>query len=526
MEVHRESIKTMLEAARRYADEGRDDRAMEELRSAVAREPRNDQAHMLLGLAYQKRSDYASALRELNIARELNPANNEIFLLIGNVYSCQGQHEPAERNYREAVCRNAGNKKDAHYELGKVAEMRRNYRTAAEEYEKAVQEKGDNELALRIIHLYKLAGDRVKVEAIARTRLDALGAQDVFYRNIFLNELEIAQGKLVLTSKPRSMMVTLTNFCNLDCIMCEAKNIPWDIPRDILDEVIDHFPYLEHVMWQGGEVFLLDQFMDIFRESKKYPRMRQIIITNGMALNETIIEDLATHPNLTLSISMDSARKDLLERIRKGLKMEKLVENIELLNRMRKKNNSKMKLNINVTVMRSNYRHLMEIVEFAGKHHFDYVFLTTVYGNVGNDENIFLRKDAAALSYLEDTIGAIEDKARECGVILHNWLPIKRKDVMPAPEARGVREEGPAEKKSAGLLCYAPWQRLYIDWLGNMFPDCMCLPDKAAGNVRDYTIEAFWNSEGMQSYRQKMRDGRYHDLCRPYCIAGRIEHLI
>jgi MoaA/NifB/PqqE/SkfB family radical SAM enzyme len=323
---------------------------------------------------------------------------------------------------------------------------------------------------------------------------------------------------MVLESFPRSFTVSVTGRCNLDCIMCEAKRIPWEIPDATLEEIESFFPYLEHVMWQGGEVFLRQGFVDLLRRAAAFPRMKQVITSNGLLLDDAIMDALVAQPDLTLTFSIDAADKKLYEAIRKGARFDKLVENIRVLNEKRKKTRSAIKLNINVTVMRSNYRYLRGIIDFAKLHDFSFVFLTTVTGNEHTGENIFAAGDREALAYLERTMDDIERAAREYDIVLHNWLPVRRTPPQPASPACPAAAPAAAGR----LLCHAPWQRVYIDWHGNLFPDCMCLPDKPAGTVLSGSIRQAWNGDGMQHYRRVMRDHAHQSVCKPDCMNGRI----
>ncbi|MHB9154094.1 MAG: radical SAM protein [Endomicrobiales bacterium] len=519
-------IKEMLEQARQYESEQQYDLAVKVLEEACVLEPKNDEVHLLLGIYHHRAGRFEAALKELGLAHELNPSNTKVFLLFGNTCFSMGEHERAMAYFDEAIRSDSANKADALVERGRVFEYRKDYRQAAAEYERSLELRYDNDLALRLIQLQKYLGNWDRVISLIRANEEHIEKNDAYLKNIFLSEREVAEKKLVLDSKPRSFTVTLTNRCNLDCIMCEAKNIEWDMPERILDEIVGYFPYLEHVMWQGGEVFLLDRFTDLLREAKKFPQMKQVITSNGMALSAEVARELVEQPDLTLTLSIDAVEKGLFERIRKGASFERLLETVTMLNRLRKASRSPLKLNINVTVMKSNYRCLMDIIEFAGLHRFDYVFFTSVTGNEQNDENIFLSQDREALAYLSGTIGAVEQKAREYGITLHNWLPVRpaplQAQAAPREVERGPEKQAPPAPHDEGLLCYAPWQRVYIDWKGNFFPDCMCLPEITAGNVKDAGLAELWNGEGMQEYRRRLLAGEYQGFCKPDCISRRI----
>ena len=75
-------------------------------------------------------------------------------------------------------------------------------------------------------------------------------------KNILLNEYEIGTNQIILKSKPRNLTVTLTNKCNLKCRMCYVWNHKYEINNKVIKNIISLFPYIETIVWIGGEVFL------------------------------------------------------------------------------------------------------------------------------------------------------------------------------------------------------------------------------------------------------------------------------
>ena len=55
--------------------------------------------------------------------------------------------------------------------------------------------------------------------------------------NIILNELELAEGRIKLLSKPRFLQVVLTTMCNLDCIMCGLPQAYYVMPDSIKESL-------------------------------------------------------------------------------------------------------------------------------------------------------------------------------------------------------------------------------------------------------------------------------------------------
>src|SRR3989339_2033031 len=68
--------------------------------------------------------------------------------------------------------------------------------------------------------------------------------------NEILNRNEIQQKKTILSSHPLYLWVTLTNRCNLQCIMCSVPDKRWEISDSHILGFKRLFPYLQEVRWQ------------------------------------------------------------------------------------------------------------------------------------------------------------------------------------------------------------------------------------------------------------------------------------
>ena len=405
--------------------------------------------------------------------------------------------------------------------LGQNYEGLNRFEEAVKEYRKSLETEFRRETAIRLIQLCRVMGEDKIIEEQATLYLKRVPEDDIFFRNILLNELEMAQKKIVLSSKIRSFTITLTNKCNLACHACEARNYKWQMSEDTIKEIMEYFPYLEYIMWQGGEVFLMDYFSDVLEQVRRYPQIKNLIVTNAMLLPEATIERLVRLPELVLAISVDGTTKDVYEGIRNGASFDRLIENINLLNKLRRSYNSNTRLHLNVTVMKSNYHQLLDFVEFAREYGFYSVLLRPVQGNFNSPENIFVNCDQEALGFINNNISEVIERSKNYQIILDNRIPYSAPgQLKPTPE----KDKKEPRANHLKLLCYAPWQRLYISWDGNVYPDCMCVwpPDDGIGNVKRNSINEIWNNEGMQTYRKRMIAYDYRDICSKDCVCGNI----
>lgn len=389
-----------------------------------------------------------------------------------------------------------------------------------------------------------------------------------FFKNKFLNEYEIASKKTVLKSKPRNLMAVLSNKCNIACIMCLTSRSKWELPKERLDEIMSLFPYLERVMWQGGEVLFLPYFKDILKQALNYPNMRQSLITNFQLADEEIIK-LIVQNNIEMTISIDGVKKETYEKIRRGAKFEILEKNLILLNEIRNKLKNKMILNMNVVVMKENYSDLDKFVDFAGKYKFDFICYmpidylpknpTEKEIAIKQEQDIFTNISDDDTKLLSFQMMLVHKKAEQYGIRVESRLKTvsltddeisdfdtdkifahKREENLMEKETDNtvyendnckecednntvesdLRENGEITEKK--LLCHLPWYSLTLDFDGSVRPDCQCYIHENIGHLKDSSIGSMWNSEKMKFYRESIIKNNYGDLCNDNCISGRI----
>jgi MoaA/NifB/PqqE/SkfB family radical SAM enzyme len=302
--------------------------------------------------------------------------------------------------------------------------------------------------------------------------------------------------------------------------MCEVKNSRWEIPRKTIEEIMELFPYLESIVWQGGEIFLLDYFENIFDEAVKFNDLKQTIVTNGLAIDERWAQKLATS-NIELAYSIDGTTKEVYEHIRQGAKFESIIRSLNTIREAKMKFGSlHMSLRMHVVIMRSNYHQLEGFIDFAKEYGFDAIHLIPMWGNLNSQENIFHQRDESALGHISAVSNIIEEKAKKYNIQLLNSLP--RNNLRHNNNNRQEDKVNCTKKDEDMLLCQLPWQQLNIDPGGAVRPGCLCL--KPLGSILEDSLKDLWNNAVMQNYRKKIIDRDYHGWCIPQCLSGQISN--
>ena len=181
------------------------------------------------------------------------------------------------------------------------------------------------------------------------------------------NGQEMKSGKTVLEYVPQRLVLELTNTCNLSCIMC-ARHTKEFKPTFFNIEWLDKFvPILEQVsevtLFGWGEPTVHPKFGQILEYLTQYP-IKKYFLTNGMLLNR--FSDLIVNSVDILAISLDGAKQDTNDRIRRGADFNKIIENIRCL--VAKRNASTRKrpyINFVMTLMKDNLHELPLMIELA-----------------------------------------------------------------------------------------------------------------------------------------------------------------
>ncbi len=343
---------------------------------------------------------------------------------------------------------------------------------------------------------------------------------ELFLKNKRLNKEEIRQKKSILSSKFTSLICTLENRCNIRCIMCGVWQNPWSMPEKIYHEIVEMLPYLEHVIWLGGEVFLSPYFADLLEETKKYSYLEQRINTNALLIDEEWADKLFQN-NIELICSIDGVTKEIYEHIRRGGRFQDLLRALNIIREMKRRNTDRrFSLRMNVVVMKSNYRELERVMDFAKEYDFENVQLIGIQGE-DSPEHIFTDKpeNKEILKQLDGIVQKLKNKADEYNIELLNCLPLHNS--IPESEARINSNNGEVEaSRGDSFFCYLPWQQILIEPYGHVKFGCWCADP--IGNIMNESIEEIWNSKTAQIYRQKIANNDYQHLCDSRCLKGDI----
>ena len=208
---------------------------------------------------------------------------------------------------------------------------------------------------------------------------------------------------------PWKIDLVLTKACNLRCTFCISYDslggerwMDFGLYQNIARQL---FPSAHSIFFcSGGEPLLYPKIREALRLAKYY-RTFATMVSNGTLLNRETARWLAADQSLQeLTISFDGAKKETLERIRRGASYETILDNIAFLADLKsKKRLIYPRLSFHYIVMKSNAEELPEIFKICSQSGVSKVKVD--YLNVTNDldaqESLFFHPELAARVFAE-----------------------------------------------------------------------------------------------------------------------------
>jgi len=231
------------------------------------------------------------------------------------------------------------------------------------------------------------------------------------------------------------IQIEVTSRCNASCIMCPKPFLTdgWDIgdlPFEDYLRLREYFDEFDIIWLQGWGEPLLSK--DIFQMIVTAYRKDRIVglTTNAMLLTDSASKKLIESGVKTVAISIAGARKETHESIRIGTSFNKILENVDCLERSRRSMNARdLRIIFTFLRMKQNIKELPELVELASNLNVDEIVGTNLdyIPSRKHYEMKIFSEDKARLEYLE-IIEESEEKARELGISIYNY-PLEMREV-------------------------------------------------------------------------------------------------
>lgn len=204
-------------------------------------------------------------------------------------------------------------------------------------------------------------------------------------------------------SKQPHITVEISSVCNLNCLMCGTNNatrpkgfIDIEFFREVIEKII--IPNKQKYITANtiGETLLhpkLDEIFDILDKKN----ISLILVTNGLLfLRHAAILEKYSHVIANIQMSIDGAKKETYQKIRKGGNFEVLIENLEWLRQFNNKLKVKIPCEINAVLSEDNINELPDFFsiysKYVGRENIYFWFLNERMAEVGDNDYFRTRR--------------------------------------------------------------------------------------------------------------------------------------
>jgi MoaA/NifB/PqqE/SkfB family radical SAM enzyme len=139
--------------------------------------------------------------------------------------------------------------------------------------------------------------------------------------------------------------------------------IPSPYDDNFVEQLTEYIPTLQEAKFYGGEPFMVPLYYKIWEKIRELnPKLELFVITNGTLWNKNI-ESLINDLNFDVAISIDALDKNKLEKIRKNVVKETLLENINRFSEICRRKNKYLSLSF--TIQKENWDQLPAHIELC-----------------------------------------------------------------------------------------------------------------------------------------------------------------
>ena len=178
---------------------------------------------------------------------------------------------------------------------------------------------------------------------------------------------------------PLRYFFELTYRCNLNCPYCYVGD---DRKKDELttDEwfnIIDQIPWYSFVTLVGGEPLIRKDFIDILMKTAKKTFGKLNVVSNGILINDEIIDAFIKSKMMLLSVSLDGyGENHNINRNKAGI-WDKIMDNFDNMNSRKKR----PMVDIKTIVLENNLDDLVKLYKMCDEKKFNFLSISFLRNN-------------------------------------------------------------------------------------------------------------------------------------------------
>lgn len=333
--------------------------------------------------------------------------------------------------------------------------------------------------------------------------------------------------KLGRALMPLRYFFELTYRCNLQCPYCylgEDRN-KQELTTQQWFDVIEQIPFYSFVTLVGGEPLLRKDFIPILEKTAKKTFGKLNVVTNGILINDEVIEAFIRTKMMLLSVSLDGyGQNHDKNRGKEGI-FDKIITNLDNLNSKKDKNGKPM-VDIKTIVLPDNLDDLPRLYKMCDEMNFDFLSISFLRNNDLKQhpnlrevlgEEFYAQKYPIKpyfdMEHFKEVYREIEELSKKSKVKIR-FSPKFENAKNPLGKIEQFFNYD--EKKLISEIykpCLYPFSNMMINPQGDVYP---CLSYKI-GNVVEKSLKEVFNSPRFCCFRKNLKASSVFEACQMCC---------
>ncbi len=322
---------------------------------------------------------------------------------------------------------------------------------------------------------------------------------------------------------PLRYFFELTYRCNLQCPYCYVGN---ERKKDELStqewmNIIEQIPFYSFVTLVGGEPLIRTDFIDILMATSKKTHGKLNVVSNGILINDEIIDAFIKSKMMLLSVSLDGYGKNHdINRNKEGI-FDKITSNFEKLNSREKR----PMVDIKTIVLENNLDDLVKLYKYCDEMNFNFLSISFLRNNNLKQNAVLFDSFVPEFSanypiekyfdmeHFKEVYKELTDLSKKSKVQLR-FSP--KFEYAKDPLAKIEEFFNTSADKPIGEIykpCMYPYSNMMINPQGDIYP---CLSQKI-GNVREMSIKEAFNLPHYRCFRKNLHAAKVFGACQMCC---------
>ncbi|MBO6088671.1 radical SAM protein [bacterium] len=322
---------------------------------------------------------------------------------------------------------------------------------------------------------------------------------------------------------PLRYFLELTYRCNLNCPYCyvgddRKKN---ELTTEEWFNVIDQIPWYGIVTLVGGEPLIRKDFIDILMKTSKKTFGKVNVVSNGILMNDDIIDVYIKSKMTLLSVSLDGyGETHNINRNQAGI-WDKIMANFENLNSRK----NRPMVDIKTIVLKNNLDDLVKLYKLCDEMKFNFMSISFLRNNNLKQNSVlhdgfipefngnYPIEKYFDLEHFKEVYKELESLSKNSNVLIrfspkfeYNKNPLaKIEEFFNYPPDKPVRE--------IYKPCKYPYSNIMISPNGDVYP---CLSQRI-GNIKDMSLKDVFNHPNYRCFRKNLQYAKVFGACQMCC---------